>query len=151
MFEFDATGIQPSTQGQGKLLPKKWFKAVIVSYITNDGSKEYPMEGYTKEHKYPKVDLLTEVTDEGEYKGVRVFHTVTFMPKEKDGSGMAIHFLKTINQPWEGKIKPNSQEWIGEEFLGYAIEDEYNGKKKNKWGEIKPVPSDKKETDDIPF
>lgn len=141
-FDYDATGIEPSSQGQAKLLPKEWFTFEIISYTTNDGSKTYPMEGYTKENHYPKVDLLVEVVDAGEYKGTRVFHTVTFMPKDKDGSGMAIHFLKTIGQPYEGKIQPNADLWVGSRFQGYPIVDEYMGKKKNKLGEIKATSVD---------
>jgi hypothetical protein len=138
-FDYDATGIEPTSQGQGKLLPKQWFTFEIIEYTTEDGSKTYPMEGYTKEKHYPKVDFLAEVVDEGDYEGQRIFHTVTFMPKDKDGAGMAIHFLKTIGQPFEGKITPDPLAWVGERFQGYAIVDEYQGKKKNKLGEIKAV------------
>lgn len=153
MFDYDATGIEASNQGQNKLLPKKWFAWEIVSYVTKDGSKEYPLEGYTTEKKYPKVDFLAEVIDDPEFNGSRVFHSVTFMPKETDGkqtpgAGMAIHFLKTIGQPYEGKISPNSEDWVGAKFLGYALEDEYKGKKKNKIGEIKVYEPKK---DGIPF
>src|SRR5580692_11369909 len=132
MFDYDATGIEPSSQGQTKLLPKAWYTFEVIEYTTNDGSKSYPLEGYTKENKYPKVDLLVQVVDPGEFEGQRVFHTVTFMPKDKDGAGMAIHFLKTIGQPYEGKLKRDSGAGVGEQFMGYAIEDEYKGKKKNK-------------------
>lgn len=147
-FTFDATGIEPSTQGQAKLLPKKWFAFQIIPFVTKDGTKEYPMEGFTKEAKYPKVDFLAEVIDDEEFNGERIFHTVTFMPKGKDGSGMAIHFLKTIGQPYEGKIKPDAQAWVGAKFMGYAVTDSYNGKTKNKLGEIKIYEPKK---DGVPF
>lgn len=143
MFEFDATGIDASSQGQNKLLPKKWFAFQIIAFTSKAGD-EYPKEGFTKEAKYPKVDFLAEVIDDEEYNGERIFHTVTFMPKEKDGSGMAIHFLKTIGQPYEGKLKPDAQAWVGSKFMGYAITDEYKGKTKNKIGEIKVY-------DEVPF
>lgn len=157
-FDFDATGIQPSSQGQNKLLPKRWFSFEIVSYTTKDGSKTYPLEGFTKENNYPKVDILAQVIDDVEFEGERIFHSVTFMPKDKPGAGMAIHFLKCINQPWEGKITADSENWVGERFQGYAIEDEYMGKKKNKLGEIKPYEqfvnpeiAAAAKTNDIPF
>ena len=57
--------------------------------------------------------------------------------KKKDGSGMAIHFLKTINQPYEGKLSANCADWVGEKFTAYVLSEEYNGKMKNKLGEIK--------------
>lgn len=138
MNEYDATGIEPSSQGQAKLLPKQWFTFEIVDFVSKAGD-HYPLEGKTKKNGYPKVDFLVEVADEGEYQGERLFHTVTFMPKDKDGASMAIHFLKTIGQPFEGKFTPDPQAWIGERFLGWPIEDEYNGKIKNKLGEIKPI------------
>lgn len=136
MFDYDATGIEPSSQGQGKLLPKQWFSFEVIEHTTKDGSKTYPLEGYTKEKNYPKVDILAKVIDHKDYADERVFHSVTFMPKGTDGSGMAIHFLKTIGEPYEGKIKPNAKTWVGAKFDAYVIEDEYMGKKKNKFGEI---------------
>lgn len=136
--EYDATGIEPSNQGQNKLLPKRWFQFQIIPFASKAGD-EYPREGYTKEKNYPKVDFLAEVINDTEYNGERVFHSVTFMPKDKPGAGMAIHFLKTIGQPYEGKIKPDAQAWVGAKFMGYAITDEYKGKVKNKLGEIKPI------------
>jgi hypothetical protein len=137
-MEFDATGIEPTAQGQSKLFPKQWFTFKVIEHTTNDG-RTYPLEGFTKEKKYPKVDLLCECIDQGEYFGERVFHTVTFLPKGKDGSGMSVHWLKTINQPYEGKIEVNPQAWVGEQFMGYPIVDEYQGKKRNKFGEVKAV------------
>jgi hypothetical protein len=68
---------------------------------------------------------------------------VTFLPaKQKDGkptpgAGMSIHWLKTIQQPWEGKFEVDSHAWIGAKFMGYVINEEYNGKTKNKISEIK--------------
>lgn len=136
MFDYDATGIEPSTQGSAKLLPKGTYNFEIIEFVANNGT-EYPREGYTKEKNYPKVDFLAEVVDDSTYNGERVFHSVTFMPKDAKGSGMAIHFLKTIGQPYEGKIQPDSSKWVGQRFTGYVIEDEYNGKKNNKISEVR--------------
>lgn len=147
MFDYDATGIEPTTQGQAELLPKGWYAFEIIDFVTNDG-REYPMEGYTKEKKYPKVDFLAEVIDSSAHDEERIFHSVTFMPKEAKGSGMAIHFLKTIGEPYEGKIQPDCGNWVGKKFLGYVIADEYQGKKKNKISEIKLY---EPKADGIPF
>ncbi len=155
-MEFDATGIEPTAQGQSKLFPKQWFMFEVVGHTTNDG-RRYPLEGFTKKDNYPKVDSLCECVDPGEYEGQRIFHTVTFLPKDKDGAGMAVHWLKSINQPFEGKVNVDVQEWVGERFMGYPIIDEYNGKKRNKFGEIKACMSttpkiQKAQTEDtIPF
>ena len=136
MIDHDATGIEPTTGGQTKLFPKGWYNFEIVSFQSQAGDV-YPMEGLTKEKKYPKVDFLAEVVDNQEFKGERVFHNVTFIPKGKDGAGMSIHFLKTIQQPYEGKLQVNTDDWVGQRFTGYVNTDEYNGKKKNKIIEVK--------------
>ena len=157
MIDFDATNIPPSAGGQGKVLPKGWYTFEIITYTTNDGSKTYPLEGFTKEKNYPKVDLLLQVVDNSEYEDCKVFHTVTFLPEGKDGAGMSTHFLKTINQPFEGRLKVNTDDWVGERLQGYAIQDEYKGKIKNKLGEIKSVavdpqaPLKAKVDSDLPF
>lgn len=136
MFNYDATDIEPTTGGQAKLLPKRWFSFEILNFTSRDGVN-YPKEGFTKKNNYPKIDFLAEVVDDEEFNGERIFHSVTFMPKGKDGAGMAIHFLKTIGEPYEGQITPNADEWVGKRFMGYVIQDEYQGKKNNKLGEIK--------------
>jgi hypothetical protein len=84
------------------------------------------------------VSILCEVIDDTEeFNGERVFHTVTFLPSKNPGAGMSVHFLKTIGQPWEGNVKVDSSQWVGAKFMGYVVTDEYNGKTKNKLGEIK--------------
>lgn len=153
-MEFDATGIEPSTGGKSKVLPKGWYNFEIITYTTNDGSKTYPMYGFTKENKYQKVDLLLQVIDNPQWQDCKVFHTVTFMPKGKEGAGMAIHFLKTIGEPYEGKLDYHSEDWIGKKLQGYAITDEYKGKVKNKLGEIKgyeKTQTEQKSNDSLPF
>jgi hypothetical protein len=118
----------------------------------------YPKEGKTKNGD-PKVDFLAEVTTEGEFKGERVFHSVTFLPKDKPGAGMSVHFLKTIDQPHEGKFEVTPENWVGQEFRGYVIQDEYNGRKSNKIKGVEPIVVDPQSTpaiekmkkEDLPF
>jgi hypothetical protein len=69
------------------------------------------------------------------------------MPKDKPGAGMSVHFLKTIGQPYEGQVNIDSTQWVGSEFRGYVIQDEYQGKKGNKIKGIEPI-DDK---DALPF
>lgn len=156
-FPFDSTGIDPDARGASKILPKKWFKFEIVEFVSKAGDV-YPLDGFTKEKNYPKVDILAQVIGDPEYEGERIFHSVTFMPaKGKDGkptpgAGMAIHFLKSIGQPWEGKLKVESADWVGSEFMGYVISEEYQGKTKNKISEIKAVEAIGAKTEsEIPF
>lgn len=151
MFEFDGTDIKVDEKKsfEKKLLPKGTYSYEIVEFVSKAG-ETYPKEGKTKNGD-PKVDILCQVTTPGEFEGERVFHSVTFLPKDKPGAGMAIHFLKTINQPWEGKFQVEPNAWIGERFRGYTIEDEYNGKKSNKIKGIEPIGVPNAPGSDLPF
>ena len=152
-FDFDATGyVEEQKKGfEKKLLPKGNYNFEIVEFTAKDG-RIYPLEGSTKDGKFTKVDVLCEVSD-GEFKGERIFHSVTFKPlKQPDGTstpgaGMAIHWLKTIGQPWENKFSIDSSAWVGAEFRGYVIQDEYQGKKSNKIKGIEPI----KKEEGLPF
>jgi hypothetical protein len=156
MFPYDATGyVDDQKKGfEKKLLPKGNYNFEIVEFIAKDG-RVYPLEGKTKDGKFAKVDVLCEVTTEGEFKGERLFHSVTFKPiKQEDGTptpgaGMAIHFLKTIGQPWENKFSIDPTQWVGAEFKGYVIQDEYLGKKGNKIKQVEPITATK--DDSLPF
>lgn len=162
MFDFDATGIDPDSKGTSKVLPKGWYDFEIVEFVSKAGDT-YPKDGRTKNND-PMVNILCEVINNPEFDGERVFHTVTFLPakgpdgKPTPGAGMSVHFLKCIGQPFEGKISPDSSQWVGAEFSGYVIQDEYKGKIKNKLGEIKPMATFQNpeieqaaKTDDVPF
>lgn len=136
MFDANLTGIDPDAKGTSKLLPKRWFNFQIADFISKAGDV-YPKDGRTKNGD-PMVNILCEVIDDTEeFNGERVFHTVTFLPKDNPGAGMSVHFLKTIGQPWEGNVKVDSSQWVGAKFMGYVITDEYKGKTKNKISEIK--------------
>ena len=147
MFDFDATGVvvDEKKSFEKKILPKGSYNFKIIDFLSKSG-KQYPCEGTTKNGD-PKVDILVEVTNPGDFKEERLFHSVTFMAKDKPGAGMSVHFLKTIGQPYEGKVAIDPKAWIGAEFKGYVIEDEYQGKKGNKIKSIEPVSKD----DSLPF
>lgn len=147
-FDFDATGIDADSKGTNKVLPKGWYDFEIVEFVSKAGDT-YPKDGRTKNND-PMVNILCEVINNTEFDGERVFHIVTFLPakgsdgKPTPGAGMAIHFLKTINQLWEGKFSVDSKAWVGEKFRGYTIEDEYTNKngdkvKSNKIKGIEPI------------
>lgn len=155
-FDFDATGIDADSKGANKVLPKRWFDLKIIEFTSKAGD-QYPKVGRTKNND-PMVNILCEVVNDPEFNGERVFHTVTFMPAKKPdgtptpGAGMSVHFLKTIGQPFEGKIKPNPDSWVGAEFAGYVIQEEFKGKVKNKIGEIKPLVAEgSSQSDQVPF
>jgi hypothetical protein len=144
MFDFDATDmpIDEKKSFEKKLLPKGTYEFEIIEFTSKAG-KSYPAEGTTKNGD-PKVDLLVSVTTPGEFEGERLFHSVTFMAKDKPGAGMAVHFLKTIGQPHEGKLVIDPRQWVGQAFKAYVIEDEYQGRKGNKIKGVEPI-------SDLPF
>lgn len=146
MFPFNATGIDPDSKGTSKVLPKGWYDLRIVEFVSKAGDT-YPKEGRTKNND-PMVNILCEVFNHAEFAGERVFHTVTFLKAGTPGAGMSVHFLKTIGQPFEGQFDVDTSKWVGAEFAGYVIQEEYNGKLKNKIGELKPIA---KKSEGLPF
>jgi len=71
-------------------------------------------EGLTKEHGHQKVTVGYKIA-EGPYKDKDVnYHTITFFsdPTAK-GAGIAKHYLKSIGEPYEGKIQVSANNWIG--------------------------------------
>lgn len=126
MFTHDAA---PESDGNFALLP--------------DGDYELQITN-TEERKtqagYPMVNCECEVINNVEFNGRKVFHNVSFLPKDKPGSGMSTHFLKCINQPWEGAIEVNHENWRGEKIKVTLSSREY----KNKAGETKKVNDIKK-------
>lgn len=152
-FDFDATGIPDEGQKtfEKKILPKQWFLYEIIDFTAKDG-RRYPLATKTKDGKFNKVDALVEVKTPGEFLGERLFHSVTFKPaitdgKPTPGAGMSKHFLKTIGQPYEDNVKVNESDWVGSEFDGYTVPDEYNGRNGNKIAQVRSPTKD----DSLPF
>lgn len=73
----------------------------------------------------PMVNCECEVINNPEHNGRRVFHNVSFLPKDKPGSGMSTHFMKSINQAWEGNVEVDCANWIGEKFKAKISSREY--------------------------
>jgi hypothetical protein len=95
--------------------------------------------------------LECEVINNADHNGRKVFHNVTFLEPDAKGAGMAIHFLKTIGQPWEGQIEIDIPNWVGARFLGTLAKASYTSTKtgqlvhKNEIKKVEPDP------DWIPF
>ena len=132
-FQYDATGVSMD----GPLLPNQKFTFRIME----------AEEGTTKENRYPLVKVRADVVNDPEFSGWPVFHYVTFMPKEKPGAGIAVHFLKTIGEPYEGTFDVHPDNWIGKTFQAQVTTEEYQGRKNNKFKNIEPAKAD----DGLPF
>jgi hypothetical protein len=77
---------------------------------------------------------------EGPYTGKTVWHNITFIPKGEPGAGMAVHFLKSIGEPFEGVLDADPIQWIGKEFAArLTVEKDYQGTMRNKVKWVKPV------------
>lgn len=97
---------------------------------------------------------MTFAVNSGPYIGAAIpFHYVTFLPKDNKGAGMAVHFLKTIGQPYEGKYKVDHLKWRGKILKADVEEEEYNGYINNKITAVEAVEEAKKEDvlEEVPF
>jgi hypothetical protein len=111
-FDYDATGISADSNG---CIPEGEYILEIVSARpgkTNNGD--------------PKV-TVDYVVAEGAFKGKKVkFHTVTFFrDKTVKAAGIAIHYLKTIGQPFEGPFKVEPENWKGKMLKAKVVQEPY--------------------------
>lgn len=136
MFTHDAA--EPTTGGGMTLLPAGTYELVITKVDEKKSSKGHPM-----------VNVTCEVLNNPEFNGAKVFHNVTFLPKADKGSGMSSHFLKCINQPYEGAIEVDPSKWVGEDFRAKIQTREYDKKDgtKAKTNDLKEIFA----SDDAPF
>lgn len=112
MFNHDAA--VPTTGGGATLLPAGTYDLVITKTEEKKSKKGHPM-----------VNVTCEVINNTDYNGAKVFHNVTFLPKDQPGAGMSSHFLKCINQIYEGDITVDPLAWIGEDFKAKIQTREY--------------------------
>ena len=112
-------------------------------------------EGLSKDGLHPQVIVDFKVAD-GDRKGFPInFHYVTFKKAGDKGAGMAIKFVKTIGEPWEGDFEVDSDNWIGKKLIAWLEPKEYQGKKNMKISWVKPVETESQvpaeEIDQVPF
>lgn len=140
-FRHDATGVKVETDF--KAAPEGIYTLVILEASTEkDGMERITKNG----DRY--VSVKCEI-DEGEFIGNKVWTNITFLPKDKKGAGMAVHFLKTIGEPWEGEFEVDTENWIGRRFKAkLVVAKDQKGRPKN---EIAFIIGDEKETDEVPF
>lgn len=140
-YRYDATGVDASG-GFPLIDVPGWYPFKIA--VTTEG-----------ESKNGDYQVTVDATcQDRRFKDISVRHWVTFMPKGNKGAGMAIHFLKSIGEPYEGVLDINPMSWEGKTFMGKVSVNEYQGKRNNKFDEISPIKSDAsipKKDDEIPF
>lgn len=137
--QYDATGIDPD-QKSFEPLPDGTYTLKITK---------------TEETESKRGNLLAkiecEVMNNLEFNGRKVFHNVTFLNPTEKGAGMAIHFLKTISQPWEGKIDIDIPAWVGAQFNAKLGKASYVSPKSGKRVEKNEIKAVEKDPNWIPF
>lgn len=76
------------------------------------------------------------------WKDYVVRNWVTFLAPTQKGAGLAIHFLKCIGEPHEGKITIEPMSWERKTFKAKVIVSTFDGKRNNKFKEVAPLDSD---------
>jgi len=143
MFEYDASNIDPK-EVEGPVfdpIPEGDYQLQIIESEEGISKKENPLVRLKCE-----VQCGVDINDK-EYFGKFVWHNVTFLPEGKKGRGMAIKFLKTIGEPFEGEFQVNAENWKGKMFDAHIVTETYLGVARNKIGYLK----DKAEEESIPF
>jgi len=100
----------------------------------------------------PMANVALEIS-EGEYKGKKLWHNVTFLPKSETASGIAKHFLHAIGEPHDGKVDVDMGNWKGKMLKVHLIISEYidkNGKPKKK-NEIQEIFVEEEKNEEVPF
>lgn len=136
-FRYDSTGVNPD--GYSLLPDNTWHVLEIDEALEMTSKSGHPM-----------VKCVCVPVDP-DYVGVRIWHYVTFLPPTEPGAGIAVHWLKTIGEPWEGSIAVKPQSWCGQRFLAYVTQEEYKGKKNNKISKVQSSAADPPSDYDDPF
>lgn len=120
-FNYDSTGIDPDKKGGGRKVPPGWHHFQIKSAKPSKSKAGNFM-----------VELDCVILNNIDLMGKSLPHWVTFLDPKKDGAGIAIHFLKVIGQPWEGKFDVVVADWVGGEFKGRSEDQPFVSKKDGK-------------------
>ena len=127
--EYDATNVHPFS---GFEPAPEGFYDVMVRNVTEKISK----------NNDPLYNVEFEIQG-GAYMGKRAWHNVTLLTwddgtgKPAKGAGMAIHFLKCLGEPWEGKIRVTPDNWVGKMLrVKMGVEMDQLGRARNTVKEV---------------
>ncbi len=100
--------------------PQGFFTFQITDYKEKDKEGNY----YETGNGDPKILAICEIVGSKEHDGKSALQNVIFyQPKSKGVKGIGItrHFLKCIEEPWEGDLEANPENWIGKRFMAECI------------------------------
>jgi len=124
-FRHDSTGISADTEFE--LLPEDWYAFRIHDAEEQESSKGNDM-----------ILCKCRVINNQKYKDAEIWHYVTFLPKENKGAGISVQFRKCIGVAHGGNDIVDAEEWKGKTFLGFVVQDTYEGKTRNKIAKVAP-------------
>jgi len=108
MFNHDTTGVQES--GDFTPIPEGTY-----TFKLGERDEIVSQKGY---HQV-KIELIVA---EGDYKGKKVTHYITFLPKDNAGAGIAMRWLHAIGEEYEGKFTVDPTQWSGTVTCDVKIE-----------------------------
>lgn len=118
-----AYSLKKSIHDEGGV-PEKPAQGFYTFQITNYKERDKEGNFLSTKNGDPKVGVICEIVNESKEEGKSVFHNVIFYLPDSPGIkgiGITRKFLKCINEPWEGDLKPNLDSWIGKRFQAELI------------------------------
>ncbi len=104
-FPYDSTGVKPSA-GFG-VVPPGEYHMIITDYTEK-----------LNKHGLPTYRIECQIDEIG--KEGRVWHNINILPRDNKGAGIALHFLKSIGEKWEGQVEIEADNWVGKRFYGFV-------------------------------
>lgn len=145
MFNYDSTGIDPNG---GSIPAPAGIYEIKIADATDIDKEGNPLK--SKKSGCPMVKCRLEIVNAQEWTGTTFWHYVTFMPKSQRGATMAVQFLKTIGEPWDGSIDVDPSAWLGRTFKAKVkLEKDQQGVDRNSIAYLISAPEESKE--DAPF
>ncbi len=134
-FDYDAEGMPDpderpfAPEGEYLLTVKAIKETVSKKKLTEEGEKG----GFPQVIVTPVIAVGPLNAPNPTLKGLEMpWHYVTFFPKGERAAGMALKFLKSIGEPYQGAFKVNAPAWPGKSFRAYLIVENWEGKRRNK-------------------
>lgn len=100
-------------QGEFKLVPQGERELEVIS---------------TKEGQSSNGNYQVEVSLRDDETSATMRHWITFIPANNPGHGIGKHWLKTIDEPFEGEIIIEPENWTGKWIKAVVLHEQKNGK-----------------------
>jgi hypothetical protein len=118
---YNSQGVTPSTGGGGRIPPGRYLLEItsFEEKQSNNGDYQVVVDCIVIE---PKV--MNEVPV---FNATIKWHRVTFLPRSKPGAGIAIHWLKSIGEPWmeSDQLDIEPLRWVGRKFWANVTLESY--------------------------